>query len=41
VDAEPDDPFLPDGVTLWTRILSRQGGPLARLAHFPVDPSVN
>ena len=41
VDAEPDDPFLPDGATLWTRILSRQGGPLARLAHFPVDPSVN
>jgi putative transcriptional regulator len=41
VDAEEDDPFLPDGAALWTRILSRQGGPLARLAHFPVDPSLN
>ena len=41
VDAEPDDPFLPDGAALWTRILRRQGGPLARLAHFPVDPSLN
>lgn len=41
VDAEPDDPFLPDGAALWSRILSRQGGPLARLALFPVDPSFN
>ena len=41
VDAEPDDPFLPDGAALWARILSRQGGPLGRLAHFPLDPSVN
>ncbi len=41
VDAEPDDPFLPDGAALWQRILARQGGPLARLALFPVDPSLN
>jgi putative transcriptional regulator len=41
VDAEPDDPFLPDGAALWQRILARQGGPLARLAHFPADPSLN
>ncbi len=40
-DAEPDDPFLPDGPALWRRILARQGGPLARLANFPADPSVN
>ena len=40
-DAEPDDPFLPDGAALWRRILARQGGPLARLAHFPADPSLN
>ena len=40
-DAEPDDPFLPDGAGLWKRILARQGGPLARLAHFPPDPSLN
>ena len=40
-DAEPDDPFLPDGPGLWRRILARQGGPLARLALFPPDPSLN
>ena len=40
-DAEPDDPFLPDGRRLWTRILARQGGPISRLAHFPPDPSLN
>lgn len=41
VDAEPDDPFLPDGPALWRRILARQPGPLARLAAFPIDPSLN
>jgi putative transcriptional regulator len=41
VDAEPDDPFLPDGHALWKRILTRQGGSLARLANFPHDPSLN
>jgi putative transcriptional regulator len=40
-DAEPEDPFLPDGRALWKRILARQGGPLARLAQFPADPSLN
>ena len=40
-DADPDDPFLPDGAGLWKRILARQGGPIARLAHFPPDPSLN
>jgi putative transcriptional regulator len=40
-DAEADDPFLPDGPALWRRILARQGGPLARLALFPPDPSLN
>jgi putative transcriptional regulator len=40
-DAEPEDPFLPDGRELWRRILARQGGPLARLALFPADPSLN
>jgi putative transcriptional regulator len=40
-DAEPDDPFRPDGAGLWRRILARQGGPIARLAHFPPDPSLN
>jgi putative transcriptional regulator len=41
VAAEPDDPFLTDGATLWSRILARQGGPLSRLALFPPDPSMN
>lgn len=41
VPAQPDDPFLPDGEALWSRILARQGGSLSRLAHFPPDPSLN
>jgi putative transcriptional regulator len=41
VDAEPDDPFVPDGATLWSRILERQGGHLARLSKVPRDLSVN
>ena len=41
VDAAPDDPFAPDGPTLWRRILQRQGGQLARLALVPRDLSVN
>ena len=41
VDAEPDDPFLPDSETLWRRILARQPGPLSRLATFPRDPGLN
>lgn len=41
LDADPADPFLPDGDHLWQRILARQGGSLARLSLFPPDPSVN
>jgi putative transcriptional regulator len=41
VDAEPDDPFAPDGAVLWKRILERQGGTIARLAQVPPDPSMN
>jgi putative transcriptional regulator len=41
VDADVEDPFLPDGTTLWNRILARQGGTLARLSLFPPDPSLN
>lgn len=40
-DAEPEDPFRSDGAGLWRRILARQGGPIARLALFPTDPSLN
>lgn len=41
VDAEPDDPFQPDTAALWQRILSRQAGPLGRVAVFPPHPSLN
>lgn len=41
VDAEVDDPFQVDGQALWSRILARQGGALARLSLFPRDPSLN
>lgn len=41
VDASCDDPFLADGHELWQRILTRQGGHLARLSLFPRDPSLN
>jgi putative transcriptional regulator len=41
VDADPGDPFLPDGRALWQRILARQGGSLARISLFPSPPSLN
>ncbi len=41
LDAEPDDPFLPDSAALWKRILQRQGGAMARMALFPPHPSFN
>jgi putative transcriptional regulator len=41
VDADPGDPFLPDGSALWQRILARQHGPLSRLSLFPPHPSLN
>jgi putative transcriptional regulator len=41
VDADEEDPFLPDGASLWERILARQPGHLARLSLFPRDPSLN
>jgi putative transcriptional regulator len=41
VDAEPDDPFVPEGRSLWRRILARQGGQLGRISLFPPHPSLN
>jgi len=41
LDAEPDDPFHPDGAELWRRILARQEGSLKRVALFPPHPSLN
>ena len=41
VDGEPGDPFSDDPDDLWRAVLRRQPGPLARLARFPDDPSLN
>ena len=41
VPAMPDDLFRPDPEMLWHRALERMGGPYARLALVPEDPSVN
>jgi putative transcriptional regulator len=41
VDAEPEDAFRDDAEALWQRVLRRQDGPLALMATFPVDPSLN
>jgi putative transcriptional regulator len=41
LDAEPDDPFQAGGAALWSRILERQGGQLAKLSRVPPDPSLN
>lgn len=41
VDAAPEDLLGPEPETLWRRVLKRQGGALAMVAHFPVEPSLN
>ncbi|MGX6449434.1 YqgE/AlgH family protein [Patulibacter sp. S7RM1-6] len=41
VAARPDDLFHPDADRLWFVALERLGGPYARLADRPEDPSVN
>jgi putative transcriptional regulator len=41
VDAEPDDAFRDDAEALWRAVLRRQDGPLALMATFPPDPSLN
>lgn len=40
-DARPDDAFCPAPEDLWHQVLRRQGGPLAMLAAYPEDPSLN
>lgn len=37
----PDELWLADSTLLWSRTLSRKGGPYALLARMPDDPSVN
>jgi putative transcriptional regulator len=41
VDAETQDPFTPEPDELWRQVLRRQSGPLALVATFPRDPSLN
>ncbi|MGH9138416.1 MAG: YqgE/AlgH family protein [Acidimicrobiales bacterium] len=41
VDADPGDAFTHDPQRLWRRVLSRQGGELARAATVPDDPRLN
>ncbi len=42
LDAEPGDVFTDRPDDLWRRVLARQPDPaLARLAHYPDDPTVN
>jgi putative transcriptional regulator len=41
VPALPDDVLAPPGTDLWSRILRRQGMPLALLATYPEDPTQN
>lgn len=41
VPALPEDVLAPPGTDLWSRILRRQGLPLALLATYPADPAMN
>lgn len=41
VDALPEDAVTPEPDTLWSRVLRRQPGPLAMVASYPQDPSLN
>lgn len=41
LEAEPDDVFTQNPAELWSIVLRRQGGKVAMLATFPLDPSMN
>jgi putative transcriptional regulator len=41
VDALAGDPFSIDVDDLWSAVLRRQRGPLARLANYPLEPRYN
>lgn len=41
VQARPDDAFGSDAEAVWPTVLRRQDGPLALMATFPTDPSLN
>jgi len=41
LSAEPGDAFSADPERLWPVVLRRQGGELAYVATYPVDPALN
>jgi putative transcriptional regulator len=41
LEADPDDALDDEPELLWSRVLERQGGTLALLAHYPDDPLTN
>ena len=41
VRAEPGDPVSADPEGLWPRVLRRQGGSLALVSGYPIDPATN
>jgi len=41
VEAQEGDPFTDAPTGLWRQVLRRQSGPLAMVATFPADPSLN
>ena len=41
VAAEAPDPISADPEGLWRRVLRRQGGAMAVVSGFPVDPAAN
>jgi putative transcriptional regulator len=41
VDAFAADPFSDDADDLWSAVLRRQRGALARLANYPLEPRFN
>ncbi|MEP6698000.1 MAG: YqgE/AlgH family protein [Pseudonocardiales bacterium] len=41
LEALPGDPFVEEPEALWPAVLRRQGGMLAAVATYPLDPSLN
>lgn len=41
LEADPHDALMSDPAELWSMVLARQPGPMAWLANYPVDPSLN
>jgi putative transcriptional regulator len=41
LDAEPEDALAHEPERLWARVLERQGGDIALLARYPLDPTTN